>query len=241
MALDLNDDRVISLLAALGLLYFSITKPFWNILHSKVQYTHFHKYVQKMRAECVYLSINVDAFFMEFRGIFTDFPEEQTPVLVSVRQYIQTAPDRKLILSSLKDLLEAFVVVMDRQLPEFLTGKYSAAPDLYTERRLAAVPLHNLLGENAFGDLDYELSRRRHSSMHHLSTIHMLKINKTSQWMGEKSDEIQDDLWARCRAKGPSLKKAHMKQEQVVRALIRKQGEERTAAKKEKERKTESD
>ena len=45
---DLQDQRLVTLLSAVALLYFRVTGPYWKLLKSDVPYTRFHIYVQKM-------------------------------------------------------------------------------------------------------------------------------------------------------------------------------------------------
>ena len=60
-------------------------------------------------------------------------------------------------------------------------GKYHGVQDDNTRKQLQHSKLTNLTGEQAFGDLDFSLFKRRNASLHHHSTINMLKGTKVFQ------------------------------------------------------------
>ena len=45
---DVSDDTLLSLLAAIRLLHTYMTKPYWTLVNSNIQYVDFHVYVQLM-------------------------------------------------------------------------------------------------------------------------------------------------------------------------------------------------
>ena len=47
--------------------------------------------------------------------------------------------------------------------------------------------LTNLIGESAFGDLDFDFNIRRNASIHNRSATHCIKRNKTMHFLGGKS------------------------------------------------------
>ena len=52
-------------------------------------------------------------------------------------------------------------------------------------------PLTNLTGERMFGDLDYDMSRRRTATTHLRSTLNMCKHNKLSLYLDNMSETCQ--------------------------------------------------
>ena len=48
MAEDLDDQRLMNLVCAVGLLHLRVTAPYWELLQSKVKYTDFYKDVQPL-------------------------------------------------------------------------------------------------------------------------------------------------------------------------------------------------
>lgn len=56
--------------------------------------------------------------------------------------------DLPVVRTALKELLTECTVVMERQMPDFLTGKFSSDTETSI---LGNLPLTNLMGESAFG------------------------------------------------------------------------------------------
>ena len=62
------------------------------------------------------------------------------------------------------------------------------AKSLPLRARMKHCKLHSLLGEACFGDIVFSLFKRRNASLHHQSTINMLKRNQTmSGWFSKQS------------------------------------------------------
>lgn len=129
---------------------------------------------------------------------------------------------KPMVLSCLKGVMKEILVVTTAQLADFLVdGKYGSEPPEDVRTILSHCPLTNLIGENAFGDFDFDLSKRRHCSLHHRTTTHMLKSNKTGAWLDAKSEEQSSEILAVARKKARLLRKKHKQQENVVRMKIK--------------------
>ena len=82
-------------------------------------------------------------------------------------------------------------------------------------------PLTNLLGENVFGNYDFDMGQRHHCLTHHRTTTHMLCHNKTAKWLSRKMSADTASLIKFAQTKGRSLRQDHRQQEQVVMLQIR--------------------
>lgn len=90
--------------------------------------------------------------------------------------------EKILILKSFQELIRRSSVVLKRQLANFLDGRVWGgviSEDLLS--LLNTCPLINLAEERLFGDLDFDMMKRRHESTHHRSTINVWKHNTTAQ------------------------------------------------------------
>ncbi|GFN81450.1 putative nuclease harbi1 [Plakobranchus ocellatus] len=90
---------------------------------------------------------------------------------------------------TIKALASEAIVVTERQLCDFVKGgKYDSmnVNDVVREE-IRHCPLNNLIGESSFGDFDYDLSKRRHASLHNRSAVHVIKRNKTMKFLNKKS------------------------------------------------------
>ena len=126
----------------------------------------------------------------------------------------------------MKTLAEEFVLVIERQLSDFLPdGKYGMPPSDEDRQRMSHCQLTNLVGEACFADLDYSMFKNRRASLHHRRVK-------------------QAQLLSRARKLGPQMCQTDRKQELIVlqelrNAMDRKRREEHEehARKEEKLRK----
>ena len=80
--------------------------------------------------------------------------------------------------------------------------------------------LTNLIGESAFGDLNFDMGHRRQCSLFNRAAKHMLKRNRTMDWLSNKSGAEQERILAEERKVRRKLRKKYMKQEDIVRLKI---------------------
>lgn len=83
---------------------------------------------------------------------------------------------------------------------------------------MAHCKITNLLEEACFGDLDFSLFKRRNSSVHHHSTVNMMKRNKTmSSWFAQKNETEQESLLTLAAKCSHKLRSQHKDAEKAVR------------------------
>ena len=89
---------------------------------------------------------------------------------------------------------------------------------------MAHCKLTNLIGEACFGDLDFSFFKRRNASLHHHSTVNMLKRNHTmTTWFENKSSEQQSQLLGMASKKASVLRASHNEaNRQVLETIKRK-------------------
>ena len=121
--------------------------------------------------------------------------------------------------AEVKSLIEkmcvGMVAVTERQLADFLPGgKYFEVKDQNLRERLEHTHLSNLLSEECFGDLDFSMFKRRNASLHHHSTVNMLKRNRSmSSWFLKQSTNDQKELLQLSGRKAASLREKHISME----------------------------
>ena len=127
-----------------------------------------------------------------------------------------------LVLVCFKDIFRELLAVTQRQLADFLVdGKFGHAPTKEDKAILSHCPLTNLIGENAFGDMDFDLDKRRHCSLHHRTTTHMLKRNKTSKWLDSKAPAESTSILKTAKKNAKMLRRKHRDQERLVKMKIK--------------------
>ncbi|GFO25503.1 hypothetical protein PoB_005200800 [Plakobranchus ocellatus] len=103
--------------------------------------------------------------------------------------------------------------------------------------QLKQFPVTNLVGEHAFGHLDYDITRRRNSTVHHRSSCKMLLWNSTVDWLSNQSKQQQEDLMTKAHKIAPALQLKHCQQEALVRLKVKERILQVERQKKEKEAK----
>lgn len=88
------------------------------------------------------------------------------------------------------------IQVATQRLKDHLPGGLNENPSEILLQETKSVRKHNLLEENDFGHLDYMCSQKQKTdaSTKHHSSIIMTKINKTTNWLKNKSPEQQQKL-----------------------------------------------
>lgn len=119
--------------------------------------------------------------------------------------------------NALKKLISASVEVVKKQLADLLvSGVYGSEPTDEQRSKMSHCVLHILMSEYAFCTFDYSQNRRRHSSIHYHSTIHMPKHNKTiSKWLVNKTSDTQHLIIAKA---GVDLRQSHKTSEKAALA-----------------------
>ena len=100
---------------------------------------------------------------------------------------------------------------------------------------LKSSPLTNLIGERMFGHLDYDICRRRNSTIHFRTVLNMWKINKTSNYLKKQDISKIRRLLVDARKYAPGWKKKSMERQRDVRAVIQARMEESKRRKEELE------
>ena len=161
---------------------------------------------------------------------------------VCFRSLITITDDRKEpVRGILRSLSAGFHDVVQLQLKDFLPeGRYHKVDDPELRQKLEHSRLTNLVGEQAFGDLDFSMFKRRNATAHHHSSVNILKRNKTlTEWFLTLSPEEQKAALLRAAAKHQQLRKQKRRAEQQaleMRRQILQENRAKKAARDEKRR-----
>ena len=239
---DLQDEKIVTMIAALAMVYVCVSGPFWVMINSDVHYLDLYKHVQKMRSSLQQVINNPDQFEthqQNLHSVLDSFLLKETPVVQSVGSFLQHVPNQDLFKQTVTEFSKEFVKVIDRQLSDFLTGgKYSSPPNEEDRQRMAHCRTTNLLGEACFGDLDFSMNKRRSASSFHHSTVNMMKRNKPiTAWLCAKSLEDQKVVMRAARRKGEQLRRLHKEKEAEVVREDKKKVLARKKARQEKDKK----
>ena len=211
---DNKCDQVDCHVTALGLLYFRVTGPYWELLAQDIHYLDFCIYVNQLLQHFQRWAANpADAFSQEFDPLFgkrfmPDPDMFQALLSISVDQQAK-------VMATLRKISKEVIITINNQLKDFLEGgRYYHVTDPELRQRMKHCKLTNLVGEQAFGDLDFSIFKRCYASLHHHSTVQMMKRNKPiSMWFSSKDEEEQKCLLNLSSEKAPLLRQQHVLEE----------------------------
>ena len=159
-----------------------------------------------------------------YQGVFDgnfQLGDNTTPAKDSLYEFVGQADINQQVQSALQQMMRPLVDVTTSQLRDFIAGNIYGGPPAPVPEGMEHCPLTNLLGENVFGDYDFDMGQCRHCSTHHRTTTHMLCHNKTAKWLSRKRSADTASLMKFARTKGRCLRQDHCQQEQLVMLKIR--------------------
>ena len=223
---DLQSDPLMTILQCFGLFYLKITGPYWNLVtEGKVPYLLLYTYIQSLASFLIRCSErpqmlleNPDANWSEDSSetSLSDVPHRKR--LASVL-FTVDKKQKELLFKTTKVIATAMLKCVEKQLVDFLpNGKYSKAPSSIDLKRTQYSHSTNLGCEHHFGDLDSSQKRRPNASMHHHTSVQVLKCNrkKLMNWLLGMPKENREDLMKKARKGGRELRAANMSVEKAV-------------------------
>lgn len=217
---DAISEEVNIFVGALAMLFYRVTGPYWQLLCvGKRKYAEFFMPVVELHTQLKEWADDSSSTFMEtVPSLFGAPLNNRFHTLLHFDE-----DSRPKVQQAISAICQAFVEVTERQLCDFLPdGRYHAVQDPAVLAKMEYSHITNLLGEACFGDLDVSIYTRRNTSVHHHSTLIMLKRNKTmTEWFLKKSAEEQCRLLQMSSSKASRLRKRHQEQHQDVAAAKR--------------------
>ncbi|GFN81993.1 hypothetical protein PoB_000849900 [Plakobranchus ocellatus] len=226
--LDIDDDKLMSCICAIALFYLKITGPYWRLINSKtVKYFEFNNYVQVLHSSLSAWSSDPRQLLEpSFACVFGDsFSFATSPFFTSVHDFI-TVHETSLISQALSACCAETLIVTERQLSDFLgDGPYSGHSCKHSDEtslaQLAHCPLTNLIGEGAFGDFDFDCSKRRNASLHNRTSLHTVHRNKTMKFVGSQNARDRQHMFQVARKFAPLLRRESKEQDIAVKVAIK--------------------
>ncbi|XP_053381945.1 uncharacterized protein LOC128549357 [Mercenaria mercenaria] len=221
---DLQCEKVRTLLQCFGLFYVKLTGPYWNLVTSgAVPYLLLYSHIQAIAAYLKSCSedpatlLNPEGHWEanDAHGI-ADIPYKQRFIETVFEVNDQT---KELLYQMIKTVSTAMLKCIEKQLIDFLPGgQFSEKPCQEDLRRTSYAHSTNLGCEHHFGDLDSSQKRRPNASMHHHSTVQLLKRNRKPMigWLAEMSESERQVVLKKARQGGRNLRKIHMQAEKEV-------------------------
>ncbi|GFS20593.1 hypothetical protein ElyMa_003316700 [Elysia marginata] len=175
-------------------------------MNSATPYGSFPEYAQKLDQTLLFFSTNPISADDELKPVFEDFPLD----------------DKKDILAeAFKQISSKSTCVVKPQLSDFLEGGIFFEIADETKAILDKCPLTNLVGERIFGDLDFDMLRKRYASTHHRSSTIRWKHNKTAVWLEKQGEEEKNRVMEAAVENRSLLREKHKGDVRRVREQIK--------------------
>ncbi|GFR88921.1 hypothetical protein ElyMa_006111300 [Elysia marginata] len=221
------------------LFFYFVTSPYWSLLNCSISFFAFISKAKTLKSKIASLSSDPTPLLNgHLQGIFDgEFAKKDSALLDAIQEAV--ALNSELTSKALKELLAAFDAVAERQLSDFIspTGPFSGDLPEDVIEELKRYPGTNLVGEHAFGHLDYDITKRRNSTLHHRSSCQMLLWNDTVSWLSKQPKKEQEHLMTEARKLGPALRSKHRQQEALVKFKLKQRIAEVERLKREREMK----
>lgn len=225
---DLKSDSIMSLVQCLGVVYLKITGPYWNLVTSvEVPYLELYKEIAALNEFLLTCEKNPSRM-LETEYYWKDDSSNSLAVvneklLSDVFKVENTTESRGLLLKTLKLVCHAMNATIQKQLNDFLRdGNFGKQPSREDLKRTQFAHLTNLGCEHHFGDLDSSQRRRPSATMHHHSSVQLLKRNRTNMmdWLVDMPGDMRTELLKSARKGGKELRKKHRADEHSVLEVI---------------------
>ena len=229
---DLNCKRLMDLVHALAIMHIHVTGPFWQMCQfGAVKYRDLGcSYIQPL-LEFLEVCISDPSSIEETVNPLTQF---RTQIIEVYSSKISIEDTSVLVRSTVSLLASAFKDTICKQLSDFVDGPYSQRPSEEQAKRTSFAPITNLSCEHHFGDLDSSQRRRPNASLHHHSTVQLLKRNRTNivEWLEHLPETQRENIFLNARRNGPKLRAMHKLQDTEVRKAILHETQETTKPRK---------
>ena len=224
VAADLKCGVVCTFLQALAIAFLRITGPYYNLMESNVPYLEIYRYIQSLYEYLQVGSADAQHLLTNSLPTLAEFTDQSTEIYKCLLTPV--FPEFFTVLQGcIQDICLGCMKTVETQLKDFLLdGKYGMKSLAAEVRRTKFSHLTNLTCEHNFGDLDSSQRRRPNCTLHHHSTVHLLKRNKEQlqNWYNQKSDEEKASLWKDAKRNGKILRKLHSKAEKDQLEVIKK-------------------
>ena len=222
---DLKSDIICSMMKIFGLLFLKVTGPYWNLITSGcVAYLELYSYIQDLRDFMNICIENPSSLLKEESHWLDEELLNEVPHFDRFLQKLSTDTQATEFESAVICLaLKAMSRTIDKQLTDFLPeGQYSKEANKDDLKRTSFAHVTNLGCEHHFGDLDSSQKRRPNASMHHHSSIQLLKRNRSSmmQWLQDMPTNRRSELMKSARKGGRALRELHRNEEKEVLSEI---------------------
>ena len=228
---DLKSDVIAVLLQCYGLFYIKVTGPYWNLVTSSgVPYLYLYRHITQLHGFLNYCIDNPASLLINVNHWSEEDPADiaRIPNRGRLSEYAFQIPEdhREQLFAAIKCVAKGMLATVNKQLVDFLPGgKYCGPPTEDELTRTSFAHVTNLACEHHFGDLDSSQRRRPSASMHHHSSVQLIKRNrvKMMNWLDNMPTERRQELLKTARKGGKALREVHLRKEKSVLTEIHRE------------------
>ena len=228
---DLKSDVIAVLLQCYGLFYIKVTGPYWNLVTSSgVPYLYLYRHITELHGFLNYCIDNPASLLINVNHWSEEDPADiaRIPNRGRLSEYAFQIPEdhREQLFAAIKCVAKGMLATVNKQLVDFLPGgKYCGPPTEDELTRTSFAHVTNLACEHHFGDLDSSQRRRPSASMHHHSSVQLIKRNrvKMMNWLDNMPTERRQELLKTARKGGKALREVHLRKEKSVLTEIHRE------------------
>ena len=209
--LDHRSSILSTIMQSYGLIYLKITGPFWNLMtKSAVPYLQLNHHIvqlHKLLQDCY----NDPALILQDGHWSTVDPEgiADVPRGQRLNDCLLDEEHRDVLFETIKLAVQSMCRTVEKQLVDVLPGgKFSSPPSQWSDlTRTGFAHRTNLCCEHHFGDLDSSQRCGPSASMHHHSSIQLLKRTRTSMenYLHDMPNDSRKELLKSARQGGKDL------------------------------------
>ena len=225
---DLKSDVIVALMQCLGLFYVKVTGPYWNLVaHSDVPYlllhqhvVQIHRFLERCEKNPAEILINTQHWSEDDPASVADIPDR---LLLYEAVFTISEECRDQLFTAIQLVAKAMKATITKQLVDFLPGWiYSTPPSDSDLARTHFAGTTNLSCEHHFGDLDSSQRRRPSATLHHHSSVQLIKRNrrKMMNWLDAMEFKQRKGLLQAARKGGKVLRERHINNGKPVLAAI---------------------
>ena len=222
---DLKSEKIMIIVQCLGLIYLKVTGPYWNLVTgSQVPYLELY---HEIRNILTFLE-NCEKEPAIIGDLNSHWCSEDLNEVLQVQYQCQLSkklgqlPDnenRNLLFTTVGIIAKAMTRTINTQLKDFIpSGQFSSQSSKNDLNRTRFAHTTNLGCEHHFGDLDSSQRRRPSASMHHHSSVQLLKRNRKPMmdWLKNMPLTKRSSLLHKARKDGKILRTKHIQQAKSV-------------------------
>ena len=203
---SLKDPALVTSIECLALFFHAVTGPFWTMVSSsKISHQEFQSIISHLQKDLQKCKDDPHFFFHPDAFKFMTFPNTSPDTKEKLPSSINT-DNMKIVMSLIsKGLLQT----LEKQLANILNP---------TEEVKVVAPLTKLVSERHFGHLDASQKRRPHSSLHHHSSIILLKQTRQRLrvWYHSLTAAEQSQLWKRVKQVSREMRAKHQDRDRTA-------------------------